>query len=170
MSVQEIHPFDEACAAVERAASRFPTLMQTAADREARRIRPLILKDMALKPRAEGKFIWSTNSDAQARARAWVFANLVPRGGKGGRYSRTGALEKATKVTGNFSKTDGVLTLENQAPGSEFVFGDQQVPGHAKAGQPRIADVAEKWQPIVSQRYEDIALTIADPFAGVSQE
>ncbi len=144
-----------------------PALMKTAGDRQIRRVRPLILKDAALSKR-QGPlpFIWSHNPDAQARARAWVFANLVDNSGAlGGRYQRTGRMEKATKVSGAFTQDGGSVTLSNDAPGSERVFGALQIPGHAAAGHPTFASVADKWAPLLQTRYSETWLTIADPLS-----
>ena len=49
-----------------------PRLMQTASDRQLRRVRPLILKDAKLSKRQSPlPFIWSFDPDAQRRAAAW---------------------------------------------------------------------------------------------------
>ena len=83
-----------------------------------------------------------------------------------GRYKRSGRMDKATRVTGNFSKTGGVITLENQAKGSEFVFGERQIPSFIGL-HPRFSEVAEKWSPLLSSQLQEDWLTVADPFAGV---
>lgn len=153
---------------IDNAMRNAPGLMATAADRRYRKVRPLILADAKLSDRQPPlPMIWSFNPQAQARALAWYFANKVPKGSPRGRYRRTGALDKATKVTGNFSKTGGTLTLENNAPGSQFVFGVEQVPGHAAAGHPRFDQVAEKWQPILSEQLGEDWFTVTDEQAGV---
>lgn len=145
-----------------------PRLMQTASDRQLRRVRPLILKDAKLSKRQSPlPFIWSFDPDAQRRAAAWYFANMVDDNSPGGRYKRTGKTDKATKVTGEFTETGGSVTLANERQGSEFVLGARQVPGHARAGHPTLMRVAEKWSPLLQERFSETWLTVADPFAGV---
>lgn len=153
---------------VEARIQQSPGLMTTAANRRYRKVRPLILKDAKLSNRQPPlPMIWSFNPAAQARARAWYFANVVPKGSKGGRYKRTGAMDKATQVTGNFTKTGGVITLGNNALGSLYVFGFRQVPGHSAAGHPRFGEVALKWSGLLSEMLIEDWFTVADPLAGV---
>lgn len=92
---------------------------------------------------------------------------MVPKGSTGGRYKRTGKLEAATEVTGNFTKTDGVITIENATRGALFVFGARQVPGHALAGHPRLAEVADKWRVLLGAQLSEDWFTVTDITAGV---
>lgn len=79
-------------------------------------------------------FIWSTNPVKQARARAWYFANRVPKGQRGRkrRYIRTGRLVAGWIVL--FDARSGTLILKNDAPGVEYVQGYKQVPSHRVTG------------------------------------
>lgn len=79
-------------------------------------------------------FIWSTNPVKQARARAWYFANKVPKGRRGRRrrYVRTGQLVKGWIVL--FDARSGTLILKNDTPGVEYVQGFKQVPSHRRTG------------------------------------
>lgn len=79
-------------------------------------------------------FIWSSDPSKQARARAYYFAVIVPRGSKGGTYQRTGALEKATEVSFINLPNGGEFVLKNEADGAEFVIGSSQVPSHYLTG------------------------------------
>jgi hypothetical protein len=160
-----------AIAVLERVQATYqnaPGLMATAADRRYRKVRPLILADAKTSDRRPAHPLkWSIDPTKQKRAMRWWFANRVPKGSKGGgRYARTGALDKATKVTGSFSRSGGVITLGNKVPGSEFVFGAKQIPSFIGL-HPRFDDVAAKWNPILSQQLSEDWYTVTDARAGV---
>lgn len=167
MTSADIRPALNVLANVNKAVERAPGLMTTAADRRYRKVRPLILVDAKTSNRRPASpFIWSFNPAAQKRAMGWWFANKVPKGSSGGRYRRTGGLDKATKVIGSFSKTGGVITLSNNRPGAEFVFGARQVPSFIGL-HPRFDAVAEKWNPILSEGLAQDWYTVTDARAGV---
>jgi hypothetical protein len=151
--------------------ARSPALMQVAVDRQIRRLRPLILEVLQVSPQQSAlPFVWSYNKQAQQRARAWYYANHVPRGSKGGRYTRTGALAKAWRVEGSFNRTGGEITITNRAKGAEFVYGMKQVPSHARSGFPRIDAIRKKWTPEIQRRYASVWNTINGARAGIPLE
>ena len=77
-------------------------------------------------------FIWSRNPIKQARARAWYFANKVPKGSTGGRYRRRGKLSAAWVVA--YNPLNGTILLRNDTPGAEYVQGNRQVLSHRLSG------------------------------------
>lgn len=145
-------PAIDAVVLANLAVQRAPVVMAYLAERRTRQVRPLILKDAKTSDRRPfHPFIWSLNKAAQGRALRWWFANKAEKRGKGkGRYPRTGGMDKATQVTGFFGVEGGRITLGNPRPGSEFVFGDRQVPSFQRI-HPYFRDVADKWRPIVSK-------------------
>lgn len=152
---------------VNKTIEKAPGLMTVAADRRLRKVRPQIKADAKLNASQPGlPMIWSFNPAAQARARRWYFANIVPKGSKGGRYRRTGKTDAATIVTGNFSKNGGTITLENNAKGSEYVFGARQVPSF-RGLHPNFDTVARKWSVILSSQLAQDWFTVTDPTGGV---
>lgn len=114
-------------------------------------------------------FIWSPDPVKQRRARAWYFANKVPRGSRGGRYKRTGRMMAAWKFKTDLKRNEGVITLTNDAPGVEYVMGFKQVPSHKITGWPDGDELAFK----ASEELTNIAIetwyTVADPFGGIPQ-
>lgn len=95
------------------------------------------------------KFVWSHNPAANARARAYYFANF-PRTG----YKRTGALKRAWRVKTVLGRASIAVSVENNRKGAVFVVGDLktgagQIPGH-KAGH---------WP--LAKRTTDIYLSLA---------
>lgn len=124
---------------------RAPSLMKTATTRQVRRLASVLRKRLAESEPPELPelpFVWSTNPEAQKRARRWYFANKVPRGSAGGRYQRTGALIEAYRVIADITNYDALITLINTSPGAEYVVGDRQVPSHRATGWEQIDDVA----------------------------
>lgn len=163
--------YDTAALEQQNAAIReSPALYRTATNLELRRVRPLILADMRLKPRHSRaiRFVWSLDAAADNRARRWWFANYV-KGKPPGVYQRTGATERATKVTGSADKTNGELSIEVPERAGMFVFNidNRQIPSHALSGHPRIQDVAEKWRPILDERLSKMWFTISDLRGGI---
>lgn len=77
------------------------------------------------------KFVWSHNPAANARARRWFFANY-PNG-----YTRTGDMAQAWIASIMLVGGAIELSVENPAPGSSYVYGDDsrsQIPGHRTTG------------------------------------
>lgn len=124
-----------------------PKRLRNGAQRIVSREGSKVLKELQAAPEPSPlPFVWSLNPAKQERARRWYFANKVPKGrgrGKGrGRYRRTGTLKKAWKVRANLSDRNGLLVLENDAPGAAFVYGPRQVPSHMATGWPEGEKVA----------------------------
>lgn len=103
-------------------------------------------------------FIWSTDPATQNRARRGYMAKLKREGKynpNGGRHERTGDLERATEVL--FYETDngGFFSLENGAPGAEFVITqEKQVPSHYLTGWGTVDEAAEKEVAILDKQLE----------------
>lgn len=84
------------------------------------------------------RFVWSTNPEANERARKWWFAN------NDGAYVRTGKIPNAW--TAETSLRNGVVTMsiQNAEEGASYVYGSDtynQIPGHRTTGWPNAADV-----------------------------
>lgn len=137
-------------------AQRAPQRMRTLVNREIKKVRPLILKDLRVTPpQSPLPFVWSRDPIANLRARRWYFANKV-RGRAGGRYRRTGKMGKAWRVEGSFRDTGGNLIITNKARGAVFVHGYRQVPSHTRTKWPRLTTVARRWGRRMAKRYEEI--------------
>jgi hypothetical protein len=154
--------------AISEAAAKSPRLMDTALKRQLGRFKRDVLDVLRTEPSdsPDLPFVWSNDAAANARARRWYFANKVPRGSRGGRYQRTGALLNAWDVQLDASDGDGLLLATNDADGFDFVIGNRQVPSHADTGWYNADDELLK----ASERATDILIelwfTVADPFAG----
>lgn len=112
--------------------SAYPDLALSAIKHEFdTRIAPPFLNELRFVPNQlpDLPFIWSTDPRKQARARGWYFANVVPKGSKGGRYKRTGKLSKAWKVDIVISDNAVAITAENPVKAVRYVTGKRQVPG-----------------------------------------
>ena len=112
--------------------------------------------------------MWSLDPFANARAQRWYFANKVPRGSRGGRYKRTGALlESIDIVTVRESTDTELIALSTDARGAEYVIGDRQVPSHQRSGWPRLDEIAEEESENLTDELIELWFTVTDPFAGV---
>lgn len=89
-------------------------------------------------------FIWSYDPEAQARARRWVYANLVRPGRT--RYERTGGLVRNYKTRINLSDDAGLINIENDTPGGVWVIGELQVPSHFLTGWETIDETARRFR------------------------
>lgn len=113
-------------------------------------------------------YVWSLNPAANARARRWYFANKVPKGSRGGRYRRTGAMLKAWKIKVAVRNDRALITMENPSLGAEYVQGRFQIFGHIRTGWPNADEIALKWSEIATDKFIDAWFTITDPFAGIT--
>lgn len=166
---------EKALKARQDAIAASPALFRIATDLEIRRMRPLILKDMKLRPRhsKSERFVWSRDPKANQRAWAWWFMNYVRyhEGENGGVYKRTGFTEKNTKIVGNANKTGGDISIEVPERAGRFVFniGGRQIPSHGLSGHPRIDVVIAKWSPIAANRLGVAWETVADPVGQIKR-
>lgn len=71
---------------------------------------------------------------ATAKSRRWYFANRVPRGSKKGRYQRSGDLAQEWITEVDRRRNEGFMTVRNTDPAAIYIFGNRQVPGHARTG------------------------------------
>lgn len=99
-------------------------------------------------------FVWSLDPTKQARARRWYFANKVPKGSQGGRYQRTGALERGWDTPVVTNANGGEIRLVNNTPGAIYVQGELQVPSHTATGWATDQDIVEKYR---TQLADDIS-------------
>lgn len=145
----DLSPLDE----VNQVVRESPALManyqkiRTRQTRERIRARLKAPQDLPALP-----FVWSYDPAAQARARRWYFANMVPKGSKGGRYQRTGKMEEATNVRFVTDDLGGYFLVENDADGASFVLGERQVPSHYATGWQRIDEVVEQEAALMSDQ------------------
>lgn len=110
-------------------------------------------------------FIWSLNPEYQKAARQWWFKQISLgkiRGGSG-RYVRTGRIIRAWKIITNLDNFEGLITLQNNAPGAEFVVGMKQVPSHARSGHPRIDKLAMASSKRMSPKLTALWRTVSRP-------
>lgn len=138
--------------ALQETARRSPGLVGTLTKRSVAREKARLREQLLDEPASPAlPFVWSLDEDANARARAWYFANKAT--GTGGRYPRTGALIEAYEFEVDVNNADGIITITNDAEGAEFVIGDRQVPGHADTW-PRLEETAFE----ASERLTDILI------------
>jgi len=90
-------------------------------------------------PRDDSRFVWSFNRAANARARRWWFwaiaQGIVQTAG--GHYRRTNKIAESWEFFATTSPDGIEIIANNDAPGSEFLYGSQsrrQVPGHRSTG------------------------------------
>jgi len=151
--------------AVAYTANNAPGLMATAYKRQIRSLRGRLLQRLRLIPQnvPDLPFIWSYDPAAQARARRWYFANKVPKGSKGGRYQRTGAMAEAWDVLADATDYSGILAIDNPAKGAEYVYGPKQVPSHYATGWENVDDVISEFQEQATDEVIEIWGTIVAP-------
>ena len=157
--------------AIEKHGGNLPKLMDTAGDRQYTRVRSEMKQDVehdAARPQPDLPYIWSFNPQAQAAARRWYYANVVPQGSDGGRYPRSGQMQRGWSFTGKFSRGNGEISIGHRDPRHRFVHRRNfQNPSHRRNDTITVEDLAEKYQPILSTRMAQTWLTVADPFGGV---
>ena len=122
-----------------------PTLLRNGVKIAIRRERQRLNREFKRRiPLPVHPFIWSRNSEKQARARRWWFSaikrGLVPT--ENGRYARTGLLQKSWELESRIEARFGAISIRNTRKGAEFVVGTWQVPGHERSGYPRIDRLA----------------------------
>jgi hypothetical protein len=158
---------DDVLEALQDAMGQAPKLTQTLFRRRVR-IRRQQLKQRVNKtvPQPDLPCIWSFDPVADARARGWYFANIVPKGSKGGRYQRQGKIEAGWDFIEEQQGGATIIRLENDAEGAEFVVGARQVPSHADSGHPQIDDLAREFSAFMVDDAIETWYTVIDPFAG----
>lgn len=152
--------------AYRETAQKLPTLMRNGMKTLVRRERAEIRKEVAVEVRPpEHPFRWSTEPEQQKSAARWWFrrVKLGLVATANGRYIRSGSILKGWKLESNIDDLDGLITLGNVAPGSEYVVGDKQVPSHAKSGHPQIAKVAMRSSKRMNAKARVLFRTIARP-------
>ena len=144
-----------AVAALKRIEQRLqtrPARFEQRVQRIKVRFTPAILKNAHTSPRQSAlPFTWSLAPSKQQKARAWYFANKVPKGSKGGRYRRTGKTDAQTKVVERMDESGGEWSLVNTSPGAFWLFGGGQVPSHSSSGHPRFEEVGAKWRGLLGE-------------------
>lgn len=145
-------PLEDVAITVVGAEKRMRILQRQRVPASRRRIRKAVAApdDVPALP-----FIWSIDPAAQARARRWYFANKVPKGSKGGRYERTGALEKSADVQFVAVDTGGEFQLEHESGAWDYVYGDKQVPSHYLTGWPSEDNVVNTEADILQRQIID---------------
>ena len=124
-----------------------------------REVEPLLKRALAVAPpRRNLKFVWSFNSEANARARRWWFAmirkGVIPTDGN--RYRRTGGMASAFRSMYQYVATEKrhEILIVGGFRGSRYVVGtfDErrhfQIPGHSSrfgTGWWLLTDVAQEW-------------------------
>lgn len=149
---------------------KFPRLLQTAFDRQSRRIRSELTTALHTEPGSipDLPFVWSHDPMKQARARRYYFGVILKgKKRKGGRYTRTHQLVNSWKVTYNARTGDGEITARNNASGFDYVIGNRQVPSHQMNDWYVADDVFMVYQDKLTQTLIDVFFTVTDPFAGV---
>lgn len=148
--------------AIAEAARTSPKLMQTAYDRNTRRLRSRMIKELSTEPRASTPPIRWKN----ARQKRAVMRKLRLMGMEDG-YVRSHALSKAWKANLKPDGTGGIMTVTNNTPYVEFVQGDWTQPFHLDTGWPQAGDIFSRYR----VEAEDVLIatwfTIVDDFAGV---
>jgi hypothetical protein len=163
----------EALLMVKDTARTAPGQMKTFFERRVRRTRDLFRKEIrAPMPLPPLPFVWSLDPAANARARAYYFAVIVPKNshrGGGGRYPRTGELVKSVDIKAEFlaAYAAAQVAIYTRNPKIEFVFGNRQVPGHKAGGKPNLDEMAERYGKLLFTGVREDWLTVTDPFAGV---
>lgn len=137
----DLTPLIDSRQLIAGAAGKMQDLQKLRALQSTRRVRAVMAAPEALPALP---FIWSIDPAAQNRARRWYFANKVPKGSKGGRYKRTGALEAANEVGFTAQDNGGVFDFQNPSNAFEYVYGGRQVPSHYLTGWAEIDDVLGK--------------------------
>lgn len=155
--------------ALSEAASRAPGILNTLIKRRVTRSKSAILAKLHTAPEAvpDLPFIWSYDPAKQARARRWYFANMVPKGSTGGRYQRTGALERAWKIAVRVTPEGGAVEVSNASPGAIYVVGDYQVPSHYLTGWPTVEDATLEAVGVLEDGLIEEWYTAVDPTAGI---
>ena len=139
--VLDLSAFDVVTNIVKGADKRMATLQRQRVPASRRRVRRLLAAPDSL---PDLPFIWSYNPAAQARGRRGYFAKLKSEGKykpNGGRYKRTGKLERNATV--RFIKLDngGEFQLLHDADAWDYVYGEKQVPSHYLTGWAHEDDV-----------------------------
>lgn len=156
---------------IEKHGGNLPKLMETAANRQYTRVRSEMKRDVdqdANRPQPDLPYVWSLNPIANTRARRWYFANVVPQGGDGGRYPRTGEMQRGWSFTGKFTQNGGEIRIGHRSNRFKYVHRRNfQNPSHRRNERITLEDMQEKYTPILSVRIAETWLTVANPFAGV---
>lgn len=115
-------------------------------------------------------FIWSLDPIANARARAYYFAVIVPQHPSDtGRYERTGELLRGLQITAVKDSEGDLILVSTDYEGAPFVIGEQQVPSHSETPWFRLDDLILDESELATNEAIDLWFTLVDPFAGVPQ-
>jgi hypothetical protein len=143
-------------------------IMRTLTKRRVSKVRALIKNDLKAPDAVPDlPFIWSYDPAANARARRWYFANKVPKGSRGGRYQRTGALEAAWEVVFVEDDSGAAIVLQNDEDAARYVWGNRQVPSHYLTGWQPIEDIANRERDALNLGLIEDWYTASDPTAGI---
>lgn len=154
--------------AVRSTVGQSAAVMRTLQRRRVSKVKAHIKEDFkAPESLPDLPFIWSMDAAANARARRWYFANMVDKGSAGGRYQRTGAIEAAWDIQFIEDDNGAAITIENNAPGAEFVYGNRQVPSHYLTGWNPVSEIAARYRDELNLRLIEDWLTASSDVAGV---
>lgn len=153
-------------AVMKKTALQAPRLMRAGAQVVVRRERRDIRADLERKVRKpRHPFIWSPVPMKQNAARRWWYraVRLGIVKSANGRYVRSGSILRGWKLVSNLNDFDGLITIQNNAPGAEWVVGMKQVPSHAKSGYPRIDKVAMRSRNRIDPKLRALWRTVCRP-------
>lgn len=121
--------------AIADTAQKSPKLMQTAYNRNTRRLRSRVVERLATEPdRPQYPIRWK--SDKQRR---FVMAKLREEGNLP--YQRTHALSKGWKAAAEQDGEGGIMTVSNKSPIAQYVQGDDAQPFHLDTGWSQVGNV-----------------------------
>lgn len=147
--------------AIAEGVRQSPKLMQVAYDRNTRRLRSRMIKELSTEPRASQPPIrWKS-----AKQRRAVMRKLRLMGMEDG-YIRSHALSKAWKADLRPDGTGGIMTITNKTPYVEFVQGDWAQPFHLDTGWPQAGDIFSRYRVEAENVLIQTWFTITDDFAG----
>lgn len=142
-----------------------PRKVKNAMRKKGLDIRRRMLAELTQEPaQPTHPFIWSFDEAAQDRARRWWFA-AIARGEvrtDGHRYIRSGMLVFNWEVVVNDTPNSISWSVENNAPGVDYVQGSKQVPSHAMSGWPNADDIIDKYQVIATDEFIDVWASFGD--------
>lgn len=121
--------------AIANTAQKSPKLMQTAYDRNTRRLRSRIVERLAAEP-GTPQYPIRWKSDKQRR---YVMAKLREEGNLP--YQRTHALSEGWKAVVEQDGSGGIMTVTNPSPIARYVQGDDAQPFHLDTGWKQVGDV-----------------------------
>lgn len=159
-----ITPPTQAIAAINAEYARQPKLMALAYKRATSRLKSRMLKELRVEP---GKPPRGITRLMTPRQRAAFFASKGF--GKGIPYTRTHGLVKAWDVKVEASEKGGSITVTNNAPAAEFVYGIRRQPFLVAIGWLNPAPIYEKYEQEAATVLEETFFTVSSPDAGTSR-